>query len=244
MAGRKLAHGRVAAFVVTSAAVLAWYIVAPHLEPQRPWVEIAIVALAVLPGTLLLVLIALPLWSRRWLIAAAVALALIAFGCTEAGWGLPANFAKLWAAVFAGWAFIRLFEELSWVALIAVIVPVVDVLSVWRGPTRSITSHHIHVYENVAIAFLAPGGPFYFGPPDILFYALFLAAAQRWNLRVGWTWVSCTGMYGVAIATAYAVHKNGIAALPFLSFGFLAPNADLLWRSIRSGRSSSAAAAP
>ena len=30
------------------------------------------------------------------------------------------------------------------------------------------------------------------GPPDLLFFALFLAAAARWNLRVGWTFVALT----------------------------------------------------
>lgn len=213
--------------------MLTWYIVAPHLEPPGIWVQIAIAAIAVVPGTLLLVFIALPSRPIRWLFPVAAALALIAFGCIEAGWGVPANFAKLGAAVLGGWAFLALFEELSWVVLIAVVIPFVDVLSVWRGPTHAITSKHIGIYDNLAIAFAAPGGPFRFGPPDILFYALFLAAAKRWHLRVGWTWVATTGMYGVAIASAYAAHKSGIAALPFLSLGFLAANADLLWRRLR-----------
>ena len=138
-----------------------------------------------LPGTLLLVLIALPLWHERWIFPAAIVLALVAFGCAQAGWGLAGNFAKLWAAIFAGWAFVRLFEELSWVVLVALVIPLVDIISVYRGPTKAITEHHFHVYTAVAIAFVVPGGAAaYLGPPDVLFYALFLAAAQRFELRV------------------------------------------------------------
>jgi hypothetical protein len=161
-------------------------------------------------------------------------LALVAFGCTQAGWGLAANFAKLWAAVFAGWAFLRLFEELSWVVLVAVLVPLVDILSVWRGPTKHITQNHFEIYTAVAIAFVVPGGgAAYLGPPDVLFYALFLAAAARWNLRVGWTWFATTGMYSFTIVFANAINVDGLPALPFLSFAFLAANGDLLWRALR-----------
>ncbi len=187
-----------------------------------------------LPGTLLLVLIALPLWRERWIFPAAVVLAVVAFVCAQTGFGLAGNFAKLWAAVFAGWAFVRLFEELSWVVLVALVIPLVDIISVYRGPTKAITEHHFHVYTAVAIAFVVPGGAAaYLGPPDILFYALFLAAAQRFELRVVWTWVSMTAMYGLTIILATALDVDGLPALPFLSFGFLLPNADLLWTRLR-----------
>jgi hypothetical protein len=229
-----LASRRVAAFVVVGAVVGTWYVIAPGLDKVGLWPAIAIVAIAVIPITLLLVLIALPLWQQRWLFPAAVVLALVAFGCTKADWGLPANFAKLWAAVFAGWAFLRLFEELSWIVLVAVVTPLVDILSVWRGPTKQITEHHFEVYTAVAIAFVVPGGgAAYLGPPDILFYALFLGAAVRWNLRVGWTWIATTGIYGATVALANAIDVDGLPALPFLSFAFLAANADLLWRAVR-----------
>ena len=155
-------------------------------------------------------------------------------------------FSKLFAAVFAGWAFLRLFEQLSWVVIVAVVIPFVDSISVWRGPTHSITTHHFQVYLDVAIAFLVPGGrAAYLGPPDILFYALFLAAAARWHLRVFWTWFAMTFMYGFTVVLAYALDVNGLPALPFLSFGFLLANADLIWRAIRpSGDSTTPASSP
>lgn len=228
-------------FTAWFAVVIAWFVAAPHLPALSLWTDIILVSFVVMPGTLLLVPLALPLWNRRWLPAAAVALALAAFGFAEAGWGLPENFAKLFAAVFAGWAFLVLFERLSWVVLVAVLIPFVDSISVWRGPTHSITTHHFHVYLDVAIAFVVPAGrAAYLGPPDVLFYALFLAAAARWNLRVWWTWFATTFMYGITIVIANAVDVGGLPALPFLSFGFLLANADLLWASLRRRSASSA----
>jgi len=223
--------------VVAAAAVVTWYIVAPHLAHLRLWPTILVLSLLVMPGTLLLALIALPLWRQRWLFPAAIVLGLVAFGCAEAGWGLAGNFAKLWAAIFAGWAFIRLFEELSWVVLVSVVIPLVDIISVYKGPTKAITSHHFEVYTAVAIAFVAPGGAAaYLGPPDVLFFALFLAAADRFGLRVVWTWVSTTSMYAVTVIVATAADVGGLPALPFLSVGFLAPNADIIWRQLRASR--------
>jgi hypothetical protein len=227
---------RAAAFVV-AAVVVAWFEIAPNLGQLHLWPSILLASFVVMPGTLLLALIALPLWRGRWLFPAAVALALIAFGCAQAGWGLEGNFAKLWAAIFAGWAFIGLFEELSWVVLVALVIPLVDILSVWHGPTKAITAHHFNVYTAVAIAFVVPGGfAAYLGPPDVLFYALFLAAARRFELRVLATWIGMTVMYGLTLVIATAAHVGGLPALPFLSVGFLAANADLLLRRLRPAR--------
>ena len=226
-------------FGALATVVVAWFAVAPHLPAIGEWPNIVLVSFVVMPATLLLVLWALPLCNRRWLPVGAGVLALAAFGFAEAGWGLPENFAKLFAAVFTGWAFLILFERLSWVVIVACVIPLVDAVSVWRGPTHSITAHHFHVYLDVAIAFVVPhGAAAYLGPPDILFYALFLAAAARWHLRVGRTWIAMTFMYGLTVVIANAADLGGLPALPFLSVGFLGANADLLvkrpWRSVSS----------
>ena len=170
----------------------------------------------------------------------ALTLALVALGCSEAGWALAENFAKLGAAVFAGWAFLYLFTDLALVVLIAAIIPVVDAISVFTpgAPTNEIVKHHISIYNHVAVAFLGPhGAAVQLGPPDILFYALFLGAAARYGLRTGWTWIATTGLYAASFPIAVATHASGLPALPFLSAGFLAANADLLWNSLRRRRS-------
>ena len=221
-------------FAALAVAVVAWFVAAPHLPGVSLWTAVVLVSFVIMPVTLLLVPLALPLYDRRWLIAGAGALAVAAFAFSELGWGLPANFAKFFAAVLAGWAFLVLFEQLSWVVIVACIIPFVDAYSVWRGPTHTITAHHFHVYTDVAIAFLVPGGrAAYLGPPDVLFYALFLAAAARWGLRVWGTWAATTFMYAITIVIATAANIGGLPALPFLSFGFLVANADLLWSTFR-----------
>jgi hypothetical protein len=234
-----LSPRRRVALGVWFACVVGWYVAAFHLPHVGLWWAIAIVATGVMPGTLLLVLIALPLWALpiRALLVVTGVLALLALVSAELGWGLAGNFAKLWAAVFAGWAFLSLFEFLSWVVIVALVVPAIDAISVWRGPTHEITAHHFGVYAAVAIAFVVPGGgAAYLGPPDILFFALFLGAAARWQLRVNWTWLAMTAMYGLTVVTANAANVGGLPALPFLSVGFLLANGDLLWRELRSLR--------
>jgi hypothetical protein len=229
---------RVAAFVVLAAAVVAWDAAAPHMAPVSLWPTVAIIAAGVLPATLALILIALPLWSHRWLLVAGVVVfGIAAAGTWEAGWHLASNFAKLAAYTSGGWIFLSLFEELGWVLIVALIIPFVDAISVAAGPTKDIVSHHVHVYSAVAVAFVAPGGAAAgLGPPDILFFALFLAATVRWTLRTGWTWLAMTGMYSLTLVLANAVDVNGLPALPFLSFGFLLANGDLLWARLRPQR--------
>ena len=228
---------RVGAFVVLAAAVVTWDAVAPHVDEVSLWPTVAVIAAGVMPATLGLILLALPLWSRRWIIVAGAAFGVAAVVSWELNSHLASNFAKLGAYTCAGWAFLWLFEALSWVIIVAAIIPFVDAISVAAGPTKAIVNHHFEVYSAVAVAFLAPGGlAADLGPPDILFFALFLAATVRWRLRPLWTWLAMTGMYSLTLVIANLTDVNGLPALPFLSFGFLLANADLLWRRFRQAR--------
>jgi hypothetical protein len=226
---------RAAAFVVLTGAVVTWDAVAPHVGRVGIWPEVAVIAAGVLPATLALVFLALPLWSQRRIVVTGLVVFLAgAVGTWEADAHLASNFMKLAAYTCGGWAFLWLFEELGWVLLIALIIPFVDAISVAAGPTHTIVTHHIGVYSAVAVAFVAPGGRAAgLGPPDVLFFALFLAATVRWGLRPGWTWLGMTGMYSLTLVIANAADVNGLPALPFLSFGFLLANCDLLWRRLR-----------
>src|SRR5262249_19142037 len=86
---------RVAAFVVLAAAVVTWDALAPHLAPLELWPTVAVVAAAVMPATLGLIYLALPLWSWRWTPAAALAFGLLAVVTWKADLHLASNFAKL-----------------------------------------------------------------------------------------------------------------------------------------------------
>jgi hypothetical protein len=228
---------RVGAFVVLAAAVVTWDAVAPHVDELSLWPTVAVIAAGVMPATLGLILLALPLWSRRWIIVVGAAFGVATVVSWELNSHLASNFAKLGAYTCAGWAFLWLFEALSWVIIVAAIIPFVDAISVAAGPTKAIVNHHFEVYSAVAVAFLAPGGlAADLGPPDILFFALFLAATVRWRLRPLWTWLAMTGMYSLTLVIANLTDVNGLPALPFLSFGFLLANADLLWRRFRQAR--------
>ena len=46
-------------------------------------------------------------------------------------------------------------------------------------------------------------------------------------------------MYGLTVIIATATNVGGLPALPFLSFGFLVANGDLLWRAMRRSEGSS-----
>ena len=229
---------RIAAFVVVLVGVVTWDAVAPHLDEISGWPEVLIIALGVLPATLALVYLALPVWSHRRLVGACfVGFAVTAIVTWRADAHLASNFLKLGAYTCGGWIFLWFFEELTWVVLIALIIPFVDAISVAAGPTHTIVNHHFEVYSAVAVAFVAPGGRAAgLGPPDILFFALFLAATVRWRLRPGWTWLAMTGMYSLTLVLANATDVSGLPALPFLSAGFVLANADLLWKRLRPAR--------
>ena len=99
---------------------------------------------------------------------------------TSPGWTPASNVAKIVAFTLVGFWFLQLFEALSWVVLVAaVLIPWVDIASVYRGPTRVVVEEQPGLFERIAIAFALPGedAAARLGPPDVLFFALFLAAA-------------------------------------------------------------------
>jgi hypothetical protein len=74
------------------------------------------------------------------------------------------------------------------------------------------------------------------GLPDLLFFALFLAAADRFELRRRATWFAMTASFGLTLSGTYFLEVDGLPALPLLAIGFLLANADLLWRMWRAER--------
>ena len=76
------------------------------------------------------------------------------------------------------------------------------------------------------------------GIPDLLFFALFLAAADRFGLRRRLTWLLLTASFGTTLALTYVFYLDGLPALPLLAVGFLLANADLLWRRFKVRRGS------
>jgi hypothetical protein len=215
--------------------LVVYYAIASSLPGLELWWEVAALGVLIIPATFALVWLALPLWRATGLLAVGAAFGALAVVCEIAGLDILADFSKLAALTLIAFWFLSLFEALSWVTLVALIIPLVDIFSVFRGPTGHVLEEEPSIFETIAFGFPVPGeaSPARIGPPDILFFALFLAAADRFNLRVGWTWLCMAASFGLTLALAVWLEEGGLPALPFLSLGFLVPNADLLWRDLR-----------
>jgi hypothetical protein len=227
--------GRATALLVVVAALAVYDAVHASLWDASNWWDVAFIALVLIPATFVLVWLVLPLRTARGLLPAGIALAVLTAALHVAAWNTPENIVKLFAVTFIGFWFLAYFETASWVVLVAFIIPWIDAYSVWKGPTKVIVTHHEHVFTTLSYAFPVPGErtAANLGLPDLLFFALFLAASVRFGLRRGWTWVALTASFGATISIAVALELGGLPALPLLSLGFLAPNADLLWARMR-----------
>jgi hypothetical protein len=229
---------RMGALLPLAVVLGVYYGIVEHIEPIPTWWAIALLSLLVIPAVFALVLIALPLRQARdlQLFLLALACGVLAVVFEVSGLGAPANFAKLAGMTLVGFWFLAYFERVTWVLLVALLVPWVDIISVARGPTKHIIEKREEVFTALSFAFPVPGGgAARLGLPDLLFFALYLAAADRFRLRVGWTWLAMTLSFGATIALATAFDVIGLPALPGLSLGFLAVNADLLRREVRQG---------
>lgn len=237
-----LGPARLAAFATLAVALGLYYRFHTSLPNTSTWGDVAFLSFVLIPAVLALVYLALPLGAARelQLLLVAIAFAILAVILHQAGLNTLADFAKLGAMAFVAFWFLNFFEALSWVVLVACIVPWVDAYSVWRGPTNHIVHNHHHVFSTLSFAFPVPGenSAANLGLPDLLFFSLYLAAAARFGLRVFLTWALLVASFGATIATAVAWNKPGLPALPLLSVGFVLANADLLWDRLHGSRQS------
>jgi len=230
-----LSSRRAAALTAVLVALVAWDAGAGALPGLPHWPGVLVISLLVMPLTLTVPWLLLPLSSTRAALPLAACFAALAALLDLAGLGALFNVTKLLALTMVGYVFMQVFEALSWVVLVALIIPWVDALSVWRGPTRYVVSQQPSLFDRISIAFRLPGneGSANVGPPDILFFALFLAAAERFGLRVGWTWLSMVALLTLTLILTTAFDVSGLPALPAIALGFLLPNVDLIWRAWR-----------
>ena len=221
---------RGAAFVALAAGLTAWYYAVDSVPALSDWWDVVLLACVLIPAVFSFDLIVLPLSKAKGLFPLSVSLGVLAVLATLGDLEVLANFAKLAAVTFFAFWFLRFFEELVLLVIVALIIPWVDAYSVFRGPTGHIVSKHPHVFTNLSFAFPLPDGQTArLGLPDLLFFALFLAAAYRFRLRVGWTWLGMVAFLGATVALAQWTTLSGLPALPAISLGFLLPNVDLLW---------------
>jgi hypothetical protein len=233
-----LGRERAFALTVLVTALVTFAAVAPSLPELSEGGAIAVAGLLVLPAFLATVWLALPAAERmyRWVLLGSAAIAgLLWVAFYFAGIGALANASKLVCFVLVGFWFLSLFEQLWWLTLVALLVPWMDIWSVFFGPTEYVTEERPDFFEQVSVALHVPGetATANLGPPDFVFFALFLAAAQRFDLRITATWLAMTGCLTATLFLVWLLDSSGLPALPAVCVGFLAPNADLLWRNAR-----------
>jgi len=230
-----LSRRRAAALALVVAFLVAWDAGAGLLPDVGHWPDVLVVSVVLMPITFLVPLLALPLASTRLVVPLAMTLVASALLFYLLGLGALFNVTKLLALTLIGYLFMQVFEALSWVVLIALIIPWVDAFSVWRGPTEYVVSEQPSLFDRISIAFRLPGeeGSANIGPPDILFFALFLSTAARFGLRVGWTWATMVALLVATLILTTVWDVVGLPALPAIAIGFLLPNVDLIWKAWR-----------
>lgn len=233
--GETLSGARAALLGVLLLALALWESFALRLPALSDGWDVALVTLVVLPATFACALILLPLARSSLTLPLGLGLGVLAAVLHVLGASGAFNVAKLLALILLGLWFVRFFETLSLVVLVAAIIPVVDTFSVYRGPTKVVIEEKPGLFDQISVAFALPGerASANLGPPDLFFFALFLAAADRFGLRVHATWLGMTAMLSAALASIYLFDLNGLPALPAICIGFLVPNLDLLVRRAR-----------
>jgi hypothetical protein len=227
---------RGAALVVALAALVAYGAAAASLPDVSTNVDAVVISLIVLPAYTLTIWLALPLWRTPFvsLLFGALSILILAFVLDFLGVDALGNVLKLVGLATLGFWLLSLFDELWWVTLVAVLIPWVDIWSVATGPTKYVTQEQPNFFNHVSVAFPLTGQPasINIGPPDIIFFALFLAAADRFRLRPNWTWLGMTAFLSLTVALVWWLADSGLPALPAVSLGFLLPNADRIWRHV------------
>jgi len=233
-----LSRERWAALAGLTAALALYTAGSDRLWQAGLWPDVLFLSFVVIPATFLVAWLLLPFaFDRKLLLGVGLGLALLAVVLRLAELDVLFNLAKLFSLIALGFVFLTWFETVAWAVLIAAIIPWVDIWSVFFGPTEKVTEDHPSVFNDVAIEFAIPGRKdgALIGPPDILFFALFLAAGARFGLRVAWTWIGMAGMLAVTLVIASTTDVDGLPALPAICIGFLLPNADVLWHALRRG---------
>jgi hypothetical protein len=239
-----LSRSRATALGLLLVGLVVYGAAAPHLPGLPSGVDVAFHAVVVFPAFAAAIWLALPLAHLRsaHLIALAVGAGALALALSLLDADSAANVAKLACFALVGFGFLTLFEELWWLALVAVLVPWVDIWSVAAGPTQYVVEERPGIFERISVAFPTPGetATVNLGPPDVIFFSLFLAAAARFGLRVPATWIGMTALLAATVVLVWSWDSvAGLPALPAVCLGFLLPNADLLWREVRRARSRS-----
>ena len=142
------------------------------------------------------------------------------------------------AGFWLGFTLVELTADLRVIVWLAVAIGVLDAASVFlpQGPTRLLLTRAPQAVPYFVVAFPTIGFSVReaysaLGTSDVVFFALYLAAAVAFGLRVRLTLVAMTASFVVTVTLA--LYTRALPALPLLSAAFLLANADLIkarWR--------------
>jgi hypothetical protein len=219
------------------AALGAFDLLAPHVATSAGTaLQIAGLACISIPLATLAPLALVPAarLGVRLLILALPAVAATAILIWAGYPGTAATLTKLVAASLIGLALGSLLQTPAEIVGIAILIAAVDIYSVAAGPTKVIVEHHEQVLNAFTLAFhpLGSEGVAQIGASDFVFFSVFLAATQRFGLRLTRTWVAMTASFGLTLLLSYQLDR-ALPALPLLSLAFLGANAIPLSERIR-----------
>jgi hypothetical protein len=158
---------------------------------------------------------------------------------------LPANLGRVVFAVALGCVLARAMERLSWVVMVAGVITIVDLWSVFseRGVTNQLLNADAGSTAASTASLVLLGGPVVDGVPmvqigttDLVFTMVFIATAHLWRMSVPRTVVAL--LAGVACASVVLVYTEvGIPVLPFLAVAFTAAHLPRLLHEVGIGSS-------
>ena len=155
-------------------------------------------------------------------------------------WAPGANLAKLLFAASLGlWLALQI-EKVAIVVLIAGLSLVVDIISVFLGPTKLLLAQGPVVvgYFTFAMAWFGYAVRDVYsalGVSDLIFFALYVRAAQQFGLRPRLTAAALAASLLVTFVIGF--WASALPALPLMAVAFGGVNGDLLWRALRRPRS-------
>lgn len=226
--------------LLAAALLIVYGLLAPHL-PRLSLRPGMVVALAV--NLTLFALLCVGLLPLRGAGGSGLLLGLAGAAAgalfTALGWAAAADVGKILFAAALGFWLAEQIESVGIVVLIAALSVVVDIVSVFWGPTRAILEH---APASLGYFTVALGWPGYdpsrvftaLGVSDLIFFCLYLGAARRFRLRAAATVVGMC--LSVVVSVVVGLRISAVPALPLLAVALVGVNADLLLRRRAAGR--------
>lgn len=167
---------------------------------------------------------------RHWILLLTLASLLVTIGSISLDLPVLESVAKVMLATTGGLWIAMMLTSIDQVLLISALIIIIDIWSVFLGPTKKMVESGGPWVEYFTINLPVFGADAVsrLGVSDIIFYSLFIGCALIWKLRR--TLTALTLAFSFVATMFVGVRLNiGVPALPLLSIFFLLTNGDLLY---------------